>query len=83
MNTKIYQKEIIVGKVMSVRGPDKLRERLDRMAERQGFSRNALILKILWEYTDKEKIKEEVENLNNATSNQQLMGRGAEIWRRE
>lgn len=69
MNTKIQQKEIIVGKVMSVRGPDKLRERLDRMAERQGFSRNALILKILWEYTDKEKIKEEVENLNNATSN--------------
>lgn len=62
---------------MSVRGPDKLRERLDRMAERQGFSRNALILKILWEYTDKEKIKEEVENLNNTTS------RGAEIWRRE
>lgn len=63
-----------MGKVMSVRGPDKLRERLDRMAERQGFSRNALILKILWEYTDKEKIKEEVENLNNATSNQSTNG---------
>lgn len=43
-----------MGKIISVRGPDNLKEKLDQLSKKRGFTRNALILKALWEYVDKE-----------------------------
>lgn len=55
---KGIRRRIGVEKVISVRGPDKLKEQLDQLAQRQGFTRNGLILKILWDYVDnKEKME--------------------------
>lgn len=34
--------------IMSVRAPNELQEKLRIYAEKQGFTRNALILQILW-----------------------------------
>lgn len=48
-----------MGKMMQVRGPDELKNQLNHLARKQGFSRNALMLKVLWEYVEKEKNKEE------------------------
>ena len=45
--------------MMQVRGPDKLKNQLNRLAKVQGFSRNALMLKVLWEYVEKENKKEQ------------------------
>lgn len=39
--------------VMSVRAPDELKKKLKRFAKKQGVTRNALILQILWEWVRK------------------------------
>lgn len=40
--------------IMTVRAPDKLQRELKKIAEEQGFTRNALILQILREWVNKQ-----------------------------
>ena len=46
-------------KRFTVRMPDELSEELYNKSQRLGISKNALILKILWEEVQTKKIKEE------------------------
>lgn len=39
--------------IMSVRAPDTLQAKLKALADKQGLTRNALILQILWEWVRK------------------------------
>lgn len=39
-----------MARIMTTRAPDELFEKLDEAAKKQGFTRNGLILKILWEW---------------------------------
>lgn len=43
--------------IMSVRAPDLLQIRLKEQAEKQGLTRNALILQILWDWVEKNERK--------------------------
>ncbi len=40
--------------IMTVRANDKLKEELKQRAAQMGFTRNALILNILWEWVDRQ-----------------------------
>lgn len=43
-------------KIMTVRAPARMQEKLKEYAEESGITRNALIIQILWEWlSDKEK----------------------------
>jgi len=42
--------------IMTVRAPDKLQNILKEKASEQGLTRNALILQILWDYIEKNKM---------------------------
>ena len=44
--------------IMTVRAPDELQSKLKQYANRQGLSRNSLVLHILWEWIEKEKDKQ-------------------------
>lgn len=40
--------------IMTVRAPDGLQEKLKHIAQKQGLTRNALILQILWEWVQEQ-----------------------------
>lgn len=73
-----------MGKMMQVRGPDELKKYLNYLAKKKGFSRNALMLKVLWEYVEKENVKEQMADTKQVTSKQATsLDRGAEICQRK
>lgn len=37
-------------KIMTIRAPDELQERLRKISKQYGMPRNALVLKVLWDY---------------------------------
>lgn len=44
--------------IMQLRIPQKLKEYLQNKAKEKGYSLNSLILKVLWEFKEKESMKE-------------------------
>ena len=42
-----------MARIMTVRAPDDLFKDLERLAKTKGFTRNGLILQILWEWVKK------------------------------
>lgn len=47
--------EKTMAKIMTVRPPEKLQAKIKELAKEKGFSLNAQILQILWEWVDKRK----------------------------
>jgi predicted transcriptional regulator len=43
---------------MTVRIPDDLQKELAELAKKQGFTRNGLVLKILWDWVEHQETKE-------------------------
>lgn len=46
---------------MTVRAPENLQKKLSEIAKKQGLTRNALILHILWDWMEKEGNGEEIQ----------------------
>ena len=46
--------------IMTVRAPEDLQKNLGEIAKKQGLTRNALILHILWDWLEKEDNGEEI-----------------------
>lgn len=48
-------------KIMSVRAPDSLKNKLSQHAKKHGLTRNALILQILWSYVEQQEKEKQLD----------------------